>query len=149
MTCDTTTISSRTPEGQPSKCVLCGAAADLDSSATGGDAPWPSCGQLLWASARLAQSIITHFEDALGVSPGAFNVNTRFSEEIPNLEADSLFGAIMLAILMIAGTAMGVAMGLYVAMQLDLTTTSVAIVSASLAGFQLVVHLRVPFIGMY
>ena len=84
------TISSCTPEGQPSNCALCGAATAIDFSTTDGDAPCPSCGHLLWASAQVAQSIITHFEDLLGTSPGVITVNSRFSDLVPNLKADSL-----------------------------------------------------------
>ena len=84
------TISSRTPEGQPSKCVLCGARADIEFSTTGGDAPCPSCGHLLWASAQVSQAIITHCEDLLATSPGAISANTRFSDLGPLSKADSL-----------------------------------------------------------
>ena len=43
-----TTISSRTPEGEPNRCPLCGADFDLEPSQPSGDAPCPGCGQLLW-----------------------------------------------------------------------------------------------------
>lgn len=41
-------ISSRTPEGQPNSCPLCGADVVLEPSILIGDAPCPHCGQLLW-----------------------------------------------------------------------------------------------------
>lgn len=40
-------ISSRTPEGLPNRCSICGGDFDLEPSATG-DAPCPQCGYLLW-----------------------------------------------------------------------------------------------------
>ena len=42
------TISSRTPEGEPNKCPICGAQFALEPSATTNDAPCPNCGHLLW-----------------------------------------------------------------------------------------------------
>ena len=42
------TISSRTPEGQPVSCPLCGANVVVEPSVLIGDAPCPNCGQLLW-----------------------------------------------------------------------------------------------------
>lgn len=42
------TISSRTPEGEPNRCPLCGNDFDLEPSPGTRDAPCPSCGQLLW-----------------------------------------------------------------------------------------------------
>jgi len=41
-------ISSRTPEGLPHECPLCGAVENLEPSYPGGDSICPSCGQLLW-----------------------------------------------------------------------------------------------------
>jgi acyl carrier protein len=41
-------ISSRTPEGFPFNCPICGKIAALEPSYPGGDAICPSCGQLLW-----------------------------------------------------------------------------------------------------
>lgn len=42
------TISSRTPEGQPTFCPLCMANVVIDPSVFIGDATCPRCGQLLW-----------------------------------------------------------------------------------------------------
>ena len=44
------TIASRTPEGFPSECPLCGAEVNLEYSEPGRDAPCPQCGCLLWLS---------------------------------------------------------------------------------------------------
>lgn len=54
-------ISSRTPEGFPARCGVCGAANNLEFSDPGDDAPCPACGQLLRKSGRafrIAQSLI-------------------------------------------------------------------------------------------
>ncbi len=40
--------ASRTPEGQPNRCPMCGRAVRLEPSSPPGDAPCPSCGHLLW-----------------------------------------------------------------------------------------------------
>jgi anti-sigma B factor antagonist len=42
------TISSRTPEGQPNHCPVCGASLALEPSGPARDAPCPRCGHLLW-----------------------------------------------------------------------------------------------------
>ena len=44
----TATVSSRTPEGEPNLCPVCGALVCIDPSGPSGDAPCPSCGVLLW-----------------------------------------------------------------------------------------------------
>src|SRR5215831_4565245 len=46
--------SSRTPEGEPNRCPLCGRAVRLEPSSPPGDAPCPFCGQLLWFPRRPA-----------------------------------------------------------------------------------------------
>jgi DNA-directed RNA polymerase subunit RPC12/RpoP len=46
------TISSRTPEGVPHRCPVCGNEARIELSTVRGDAPCPSCGSLLWLKAR-------------------------------------------------------------------------------------------------
>ena len=42
------TISSRTPEGEPNYCPICGRIISIDPSQSTGDAPCPNCGNLLW-----------------------------------------------------------------------------------------------------
>jgi hypothetical protein len=42
------TISSRTPEGEPTTCPLCLANVSVEPSVLIGDATCPRCGQLLW-----------------------------------------------------------------------------------------------------
>jgi hypothetical protein len=42
------TISSRTPEGRPNFCPVCGNVVRLEPSVPAGDAPCPHCGCLLW-----------------------------------------------------------------------------------------------------
>lgn len=41
-------ISSRTPEGVPSHCAICGTRLELELSDPPGDAPCPRCGCLVW-----------------------------------------------------------------------------------------------------
>jgi acyl carrier protein len=41
-------VSSRTPEGLPNECPVCGKPVSLEPSAPLGDAPCPHCGHLLW-----------------------------------------------------------------------------------------------------
>lgn len=41
-------ISSRTPEGTPNRCPVCGYQLKIEPSDPAGDAPCPRCGHLLW-----------------------------------------------------------------------------------------------------
>jgi acyl carrier protein len=41
-------VSSRTPEGEPAECPICGVRVQIDPSLNFSDAPCPSCGSLLW-----------------------------------------------------------------------------------------------------
>ncbi len=40
--------SSRTPEGEPNRCPVCGHSTQIETSRPPGDAPCPHCGHLLW-----------------------------------------------------------------------------------------------------
>lgn len=40
--------ASRTPEGEPNRCPICGNQVVIDPSRPPGDAPCPHCGHLLW-----------------------------------------------------------------------------------------------------
>ncbi len=55
------TISSRTPEGAPNRCPVCGNSICIEPSIPPGDAPCPHCGSLLW----FAQSILGNESDVL------------------------------------------------------------------------------------
>jgi anti-anti-sigma factor len=41
-------IASRTPEGTPNRCPVCGTRLKIEPSDPAGDAPCPRCGHLLW-----------------------------------------------------------------------------------------------------
>jgi acyl carrier protein len=73
-------ISSRTPEGIPHRCPVCGKMSAVEPSYPGGDSCCPSCGQLLW-----------WFRDRLsrnaGVAPERITLSSLFTEDIG---ADSL-----------------------------------------------------------
>lgn len=60
------TVASRTPEGFPARCPLCGAATNLEFSEPSGDAPCPNCGHLLWFSAEMLEVIQRQMGDAAG-----------------------------------------------------------------------------------
>lgn len=79
-------VSSRTPEGHPSHCALCGAETNLEFSDPAGDAPCPKCGHLLWLSAELLYSFQNRFADALGIANDQITPDTVFAD----LGADSL-----------------------------------------------------------
>jgi mannitol/fructose-specific phosphotransferase system IIA component (Ntr-type) len=57
--------SSRTPEGEPNCCPVCGAAIVIEPSRPPGDAPCPSCGTLVWFPAKAEGShllALPHFK---------------------------------------------------------------------------------------
>ncbi len=80
------TIYSRTPEGFPARCPLCGAETNLEFSDPGDDAPCPNCGQLLWMSSRVHAQVRQVLAETLNVP-----VEELESETVLNdLHADSL-----------------------------------------------------------
>jgi acyl carrier protein len=79
-------ISSRTPEGLPSRCALCGAGVNLEVSEPAGDAPCPACGHLLWYSSDLLDKLRSRMADTLGVAPEQISADTPWG----TLGADSL-----------------------------------------------------------
>jgi len=73
-------VSSRTPEGLPSECPLCGANANIEFSDPAKDAPCPKCGHLLWASAQLLQSVAKLCEESFGTDAGIIKADTPFED---------------------------------------------------------------------
>ena len=57
-------ISSRTPEGSPGACPVCGAGVVIEPSLPHGDAPCPACGSLLWFI-RLPDELLLFDRDRL------------------------------------------------------------------------------------
>ncbi len=51
------TVSSRTPEGLPSRCPLCDAVTPVEYSEPVGDATCPNCGCLIWKSAEVLEFV--------------------------------------------------------------------------------------------
>ncbi len=76
-------ISSRTPEGEPNHCPVCGKSVRIDPSPLFGDAPCPNCGHLLWfyrsgaetristweGSEELRERVIEAVANRLGIAP--------------------------------------------------------------------------------
>ncbi len=79
-------VSSRTPEGFPSECPLCGASTNLEFSEPSGDAPCPNCGSLVWFSAELLSAIQRQFGGLLDVAVDRITADATLSD----LAADSL-----------------------------------------------------------
>ena len=80
------TVSSRTPEGFPSKCPLCGASTNLEFSEPSGDALCPNCGHLLWFSAKL----LSHFQSLLAEARGVTLDHITADTHLAHPDADSL-----------------------------------------------------------
>jgi hypothetical protein len=62
-------ISSRTPEGDPNRCPVCGNDLRVEPSRPPGDAPCPSCGTLLWFAIRAAYPLEVPVAAACEVQP--------------------------------------------------------------------------------
>ena len=61
------TISSRTPEGRPNRCPICGKSLNIEPSTPFGDAPCPFCGSLLWFFSRANGTLYFQHEAATPV----------------------------------------------------------------------------------
>lgn len=81
------TISSRTPEGFPSHCSVCGAETPIEFSMISGDATCPDCGHLLWFTSELFRVYQHRMANLLGVPPEEITADTNL---VDDLGADSL-----------------------------------------------------------
>jgi acyl carrier protein len=73
------TVSSRTPEGWPGHCVLCGNDFLLEFSDPGNDATCPNCGHLISGSADLLDEFKSIFERRRGVLGHQIDSSREFS----------------------------------------------------------------------
>jgi hypothetical protein len=94
-------ISSRTPEGRPNHCAVCGKRIVIEPSHPFGDAPCPHCGCLLWfissgddiqffaddGSHNYRERVIRIMANTLGVDEDTVRKNPNIWNE---LGADSL-----------------------------------------------------------
>src|SRR5262249_60310367 len=71
--------SSRTPEGSPNHCPICGTSLRLEPSQPAGDAPCPACGHLLW--------FLTPYPSPAALSPGGGSgaFRARLARLLPRL----------------------------------------------------------------
>lgn len=96
-------ISSRTPEGLPNHCPICGASVCIEPSQPFGDAPCPSCGHLLWflnfgseqrlflppKSRTIRERVLQFLAEQLGVSRSSLDADNP-PVLVNDLGADSL-----------------------------------------------------------
>lgn len=89
------TISTRTPEGTPNRCPVCGHAFRIEPSCPIGDAPCPACGTLLWFVTGAAEARFFDPETAglielvaarRGVSPAAVRASRLDELGLDSLE---------------------------------------------------------------
>jgi len=76
-------ISSRTPEGEPNRCPVCGKRVIVEPSRPPGDAPCPNCGQLLWW-------FQDHLSNLAGVARDRITLGTLLPDLLDELGQDSL-----------------------------------------------------------
>ena len=78
------TVSSRTPEGSPHRCPICGKDVRVEPSDPAGDAPCPNCGHLLrWFRRRLAEK---HGVSPNSVTPRASFINDFCADSLDTVE---------------------------------------------------------------
>ena len=75
-------ISSRTPEGFPAQCPVCGAQTNLEFSVSCDDAPCPECGQLLWKSTVILDRLSQILGSQLGADPKSIGADFDFQYEL-------------------------------------------------------------------
>ncbi len=83
-------ISSRTPEGTPGRCPLCGAELAVEFAAPAGDAVCPQCGCLVWEAEQRWVALRNRISELWGVSPELVTPDMRFSELLGKEAGDSL-----------------------------------------------------------
>ena len=71
-------VSSRTPEGFPSHCPLCGAETKLEYSDPAEDAPCPNCGYLLWKSGQVLRFTIKRLTETRIVPSEGITADSLF-----------------------------------------------------------------------
>jgi hypothetical protein len=64
----TVNISSRTPEGEPNRCPVCGNVLAIEPSRPPGDAPCPYCGTFLWFPVSRLEAVPMQLEWHVPVS---------------------------------------------------------------------------------
>jgi acyl carrier protein len=92
------TISTRTPEGTPHRCPLCGRTVRVDPSYPTADSCCPSCGQLLsWFRDRVGRPTVAldlRFDelgaDSLDVVELVMELEEHFSVAIPDEIAERI-----------------------------------------------------------
>src|SRR5215475_204293 len=106
-------IASRTPEGWPNRCPVCGAEWRIEPSRPTSDAPCPSCGVLVWFDAEDREREVTEYvaqklgvprevlldpavsfsdlgADSLDIVELIMELEEKFEINIPDEEADNL-----------------------------------------------------------
>jgi acyl carrier protein len=98
-------VFSRTPEGTPHRCPVCGKESFVESSIPTGDSCCPSCGQLLWwfrdRLAHLSNNPIEQITlnssftsdmatDSLDIVELVMEIEEKFNITIPDEEAERL-----------------------------------------------------------
>lgn len=86
------TIASRTPEGFPSHCPVCGHATEIEFSDPGHDAPCPCCGELLLLSSQALERYRMHLALLLGVPADQITAETPL---FPTLDSISFVESVM------------------------------------------------------
>jgi hypothetical protein len=95
--------SSRTPEGTPNRCPICGNSIHVEpSSFPTNDAPCPHCGHLLWFASKSANLVVPLSADDLTVRPHPARADRRKpiakSEERPFATFERVVWAVIAAL---------------------------------------------------
>ena len=91
--------SSRTPEGEPNCCPLCGHEVRVEVSYPPGDAPCPHCGHLLWFREFAGRNVTSQ----TAVDRALSDVDKRDAPALVALQFVGLVAAITATVLVSAG----------------------------------------------
>ena len=109
-------ISSRTPEGTPNMCPVCGHEFRLEPSVPPGDAPCPACGALLWFTSS------SHRRQA--VASGLVGVGSRAVKLVLAMVALAISALVLFAV----GLALAKAAHFYLGFPESVIVTIVAVI---------------------
>jgi hypothetical protein len=70
-------VSSRTPEGEPGHCPVCGNDCRLEPSWPNGDGPCPYCGHLLWFDQMDEEGVRSAREVVLRIGTARFGLPSQ------------------------------------------------------------------------
>lgn len=86
--------SSRTPEGKPNRCPVCGNEIRIDPSSPADDAPCPHCGHLLWFPTLAVRRVLIADDDNARVECLKASLGDMDLETIVATDAEEILASV-------------------------------------------------------